>query len=486
MRIHHLSRCRFLKRRLPVVIGLFALLAGCPSSPTQTAPAKQAVSSASQTPVPDERFTQSEPLAPSSSDTPSLTSAAMPAKPKPVELPDEETLDEHGLSRIDAVPFIFISDLRVDQLQPIIETAPALIAMWDQTFGPMTKTPTWVVFIMEKVGPFKKLNLLPRDGAAVPHGLQLEDRVWIRVQETEYYTRHLFLHEATHARMMAVSQFQGDGTLWFHEGIAEYIATHIIDSSTSRIQLTAWPRDPRQLPGWNHFTKLQEANKADRTSTLPWILAYQADSYRRRDGQPYADSWALCQFLSLHPQYRDALSRCLKSSNWENVLQELTEPLLKDSTIQLEWLAWLAAISPRDDSIQPVVSLPSMDAFSLAPFPVQTWVDLSSDQLSGRPTEIKVDGRVNIRVKDRDVSSGPDGVTIEYRHGYPLGAVLGVITRRDLKGQVANPFSHPRIIGERAKFDMAADEFLYLSINQFPQSVTPGQPAYRVQIHTPE
>jgi hypothetical protein len=486
MRIHHLSRCRFLKWRVPVVVGIFAFLAGCPASPTQTTPAKQAASSASQTQVLDERFTQSEPVAPSSSDAPSLISAAIPAKPKPVELPDEESLDEQGLSRIDAAPFIFISDLRVDQLQPIIDTAPALIVTWDQTFGPMTKAPTWVVFIMEKVEPFKRLNLLPRDGAAVPHGLQLEDRVWIRVQETEYYTRHLFLHEATHARMMAVSQFQGDGTLWFHEGIAEYIATHIIDTATLRIQLTAWPRDPRQLPGWNHFTKLQEANKADRTSTLPWILAYQADSYRRRDGQPYADSWALCQFLSLHPQYRDALSRCLKSSNWESVLQELTEPLLKDSTIQVEWLAWLAAISPRDDSIQPVVSLPSMEAVTLAPFPVQTWVDSSSGQLSGGPTEIKVDGRVKIRVKDREVSSGPDGVTVEYRHGYPLGAVLGVITRRDLKGQVANPFSHPRIIGERAKFDMAADESLYLSINQLPQSIIPDQPAYRVRIPASE
>ena len=50
---------------------------------------------------------------------------------------------------------------------------------------------------------------------------------WLFDQPTDYYVRHLLLHEGTHVFM--VSFLGGCGPGWYMEGTAELLGTHRLD-----------------------------------------------------------------------------------------------------------------------------------------------------------------------------------------------------------------------------------------------------------------
>jgi len=56
---------------------------------------------------------------------------------------------------------------------------------------------------------------------------------YLFLQPSEYYSRHLIIHEATHQfHMLAKTGNQGAGPRWYSEGLAEYFANHNWDGKT--------------------------------------------------------------------------------------------------------------------------------------------------------------------------------------------------------------------------------------------------------------
>lgn len=476
------------------IAALFTLvLASCgPASPpaqpatTTSVPPGASVSQTSTEPV---KFGAQRP----SESAISELSPIIPAESKPKwSLLAADVLEREGLHSLPSGPFVFISDLEPARLQALAEVVSQLETTWDKTFGRLDDLPRWTAFLIDEPAAFERLGLAPPGELSLRHGLQFEDRLWLRVQDNDDAARQLFIHEATHARMMANSTAQSPGTLWFHEGVAEWLATHAKDPINGEITLKIWPTDTQMLKGWSHFRHLQAANRAGEVPSLPRILNFQEADFVQDGQQAYANCWALCQFLSRHPKYRDSFQDCLQADDWDEVLSRLNKPLLADQLVCLEWLAWLAQIGPQGDDIVPVVPLTShstsSDEFRLVPQSSQTWMSVAESEGSSRLVQVRAEGKIRVQAGERDVISGPLGVTVRYRLGFPVGALLAVVVAMDggasdaIASSPGNPFAHPQAVGKESLVNVPAGHMLLLSINQFPQKPIVDEESLQIRL----
>ena len=120
--------------------------------------------------------------------------------------------------------------------------------------------------IAEYVENEETLELLASLGVDYAQGQQ----IWVRAQPSEYYTRHLMLHEGVHC--LAFAAFGGAGPTWYQEGTAELLATH--GGVGTELTVNRIPANRDQVRG-------RRAGKA-RASAEPLNQA----ALRRRKGEP--------------------------------------------------------------------------------------------------------------------------------------------------------------------------------------------------------
>ena len=171
---------------------------------------------------------------------------------------------------------------------------------------------------------------------------------------------------------------------------------------------------------------------------------------------------------------------------WYAVVDQLNRPLLQDEAVQIEWLAWLAQIGPMGSKLVPVElttgDLGPLERIAVSPSESQTWRRVLDTTNGTRNVSFQVEGRVDVEVKGRLVPSGPDGVTIEYRHEHPLGALLVAVVPKQLEGRISNPFSTAELVGPESQREVSEGAQLFLSINQFSQEKSPGGAAFEVRV----
>ena len=79
-------------------------------------------------------------------------------------------------------------------------------------------------FVMQERARFEASGLLPPEIPDFLNGFTRGNEFWMNHQTSEYYVRHLLLHEGTHGFMFTV--LGGCGPPWYMEGTAELLATH--------------------------------------------------------------------------------------------------------------------------------------------------------------------------------------------------------------------------------------------------------------------
>ena len=97
-------------------------------------------------------------------------------------------------------------------------------------------------FLMKDKARFVAAGLLPDDLPPFEHGYSRGHDLWLYEQPSDYYRRHLLLHEGTHGFMNTV--LGGCGPPWYMEGMAEYLATHRWQRRAAHARLHA--REPRR------------------------------------------------------------------------------------------------------------------------------------------------------------------------------------------------------------------------------------------------
>src|SRR5207237_7879020 len=109
----------------------------------------------------------------------------------------------------------------VDELPAVFDAA---IPQWVAYFGvEKTLWPDWRMngFLIVDKERFRRAGVLPETLPEFSHGYSYGYELWMNEQPSDYYRRHLLLHEGTHGFMNTV--LGSCGPPWYMEGTAELL-----------------------------------------------------------------------------------------------------------------------------------------------------------------------------------------------------------------------------------------------------------------------
>jgi hypothetical protein len=141
--------------------------------------------------------------------------------------------------------------------------------------------------------------MLTPDLPPFKNGYSRNDEFWLYEQPSDYYRRHLVLHEGVHGFMNTV--LGACGPPWYMEGVAEYLATH--RWQVGRLTLGFFPGNREEVPVWGRIRLIQDAVAERRAKTLPDVIRFDGRAHLAVEA--YAWSWAAVVFFERHPRYHD-------------------------------------------------------------------------------------------------------------------------------------------------------------------------------------
>lgn len=376
-----------------------------------------------------------------------------------------------GIKSFSKGQWTILTDLPIDQE---IESWPNILdqalATWCQKWSidpAVAKSWPLTIHCMGDRKLFEQSGLL--DGVpSFEDGFQQADRVFLVEQPSNYYRRHLLLHEATHWIMYRA--FGGGGAPWFMEGMAELEATHRLDKNI--LSLGIIPDRPESVPHWGRFKKLSDSVAANGVPKLKRIIYYGNERQDRMDR--YCWSWAACVFLRNHPLYRPFLDQSSTPPlDYSLKLSEQFEKSLADRWEDVE-RDWKLFVDEFGFGYQPTLDLISLDGYirknntsqasqvSMQLDTTKGWqlVDLPIKQ--GQGACITAEGIYAVQVRNQQAwDSTPEGLTYQYHRHIPMGKLIGGFLSLD-NDQPLDVFP----VGKRHEFKAPSDGWLLLRINE--------------------
>lgn len=219
----------------------------------------------------------------------------------PVATVDDAKTAGAGIRKLPGKRLTLYTDLsgaEIDQLPAVFEQA---FPQWCKYFGVQESDhPDWHMtgFLMKDKARFAEAGLLLEELPPFEHGYSAGLKLWLYEQPSDYYRRHLLLHEGTHGFMNSV--LGGWGRLWYMEGMAEYLATHRWQDG--QLTLGYMPRSREEVPQWGRIRIIQDAVAAHRALKLRVVTEFQPSPHR--DTDLYAWCWAAATLLDRHPRYQ--------------------------------------------------------------------------------------------------------------------------------------------------------------------------------------
>jgi hypothetical protein len=313
---------------------------------------------------------------------------------------------------------------------------------------------------------FKAAGLWPEDLPEFPAGYNLGHHFWIFPQEGTYYTRHLLLHEGTHAFMQWY--LGGSGPPWYSEGMAEWLALH--RWSEGSLELKARIADRNQVDYWGRPKLIRKALEAGRRMRLDELFDFPNSAFRNVES--YAWAWAGCEFLARHPLSAKSFAQLPKFAEDSSAAfsRDLKRKLKADwDRLELDWqqfveeldygiLADRLAIRPVEETAQAAEG-----TFRLAT--AWGWQDSGIEVAAGEEKQIEARGRFMIRTGDPPWPCEAGGITIEYYRGRPLGELLVAVLPEDPK---FNEVLVPLPIGTSRRLTFERAGRLLFRINESP------------------
>lgn len=386
---------------------------------------------------------------------------------------DPGRLAAHGIRHVEGPRLILYTDLAIS---PAIAELPrvfeAAFPQWCRYFGvDGSRLADWkcravLIGQAQRIG---QAGLLPPELPPFRFGFARGREIWFVNPPSDYYRRHLLLHEGVHAFMNSI--LGSCGPTWYMEGIAEYLSTHRWEND--QLELAYFPRRPEELSLWGRIRMVRQDLQEGKFLRLEDILAL-----RPRDNESvelYGWCWAAACFLDRHPRYQHAFRTLPQIVRRPDFSQHFRQSLGPQWTwAEQEWAIFVHTLEFGHD-----VAREAMDFSPGIPIPPQgKHVVIEADRgwqntgvIVERNVQYEIVARGRYQLGQQPVIwwCEPGGVTIRYYRGRPLGMLLGAIwPERQTVLSVTGSFLAPFPIGLHAVITPPETGTLFLRVNDSP------------------
>lgn len=377
-----------------------------------------------------------------------------------------------------------------------IRSFDAAVPLWAKFWNlPSGALDDWTVdgYVMRDANTFKRLELIDPRVPEFPFAYALGDQIWVRLQPSDYYTQHLLLHEGVHS--LVYHCFGDTGPTWFREGMAELLATH--HGSGSELQIRQVPRSREASPFWGRFKRMRQlrghsVDGSPGESKVPRIrsvLQYEADL--RGDVDVYGWSWTLASMLDAYPKYRETLLQAAQhghdtdqqfnrwlmqrlAADWP-VVQARWRMLVQDFDYGFDWDRERLEISKADPMWDGSPIELSIDAD-------RGWQSIGVRLNRGMVLDLHARGAIVIDDEPKPWVSHPEGVTLRYHQGKPLGKLIARMLPNIAPGQGTLPPLETIDVGKKAVIDADKPCWLLLRVNDLVGKLEDNESEYHVTI----
>jgi hypothetical protein len=329
---------------------------------------------------------------------------------------------------------------------------------------------------------FIRCGMMPDNLPVVHEGYFALGRLWVFDQSSDYYRRHLLLHEGTHAFMTAL--LGGTGPPWYAEGTAELLGTH--RWADGRLTLGYMPESRAQVPQLGRVRLVQDAVAARHAKHLQTILDFPPGAHSQTEA--YAWCWAAAALLDMHPRYRDRFRTLYRFAAKGSGLNDELHRLFASDWQELseEWQLFVVEMEYGYDFARSAI-----DFTPGAPLPAAAatarvaadrgWQNSGWRLERGRKYRLTAFGRYQVGTQPQTWWCEPGGVSIRYYRGRPLGILLAAL-RSDARRGGSTGLVRPMVIGLGATVVPPETGTLYLKINHSPGELAGNSGSLAVRI----
>ena len=408
-----------------------------------------------------------------------------------------------GIEKLTGTHIVLYTDVREPKVAQLVSVFDKSVSQWSQIFRiKPEKFKNWKmrVFLIANsndVERFEKAGLIPDELPEFLAGYQRGPNIWLYLQPSDYYTRHLLLHEGTHAVMQWF--LNGYGASWFSEGMAELVGVHRWQDESIQLNYRLKNRD--EAPYWGRVKKIKEDVKNGQALTLAEVLTIEPKAFLKVHA--YAWSWAACNFFSNHSKSKTFFQEMQSQVSREpEIFNRRFLARLKPHWPELErdWVLFVNEIEygyaverGQIESATPASeSNPKKGISSFTIKANQSW-QLANVELK-KGDRVRISGSGEFQVGQTDASADTpkklawpcqsNGITIQYYRGHPLGMLhAGILnpSATTARGQIAGLLK-PVPIGTSAEFVASSSGLLCLRVNESPAHLEDNQGALEVRV----
>lgn len=369
----------------------------------------------------------------------------------------------------------------IDELPRMFDQA---FPQWCDYFGiEPGNFPAWRMtgFLMKDKDRFRRTGLLPGDLPPFPNGFSRNDELWLYDQTEDYYRRHLLLHEGTHGLMNTI--LGGCGPPWYMEGTAELLATHRWDKG--KLTLGWVPPSREDAPGWGRVRMIRDAVAQRRTMTLKGVIEYPPHAHRKNE--PYAWCWAAALLLDRHPRYQQRFRQLARNVLTHDFNRRFFAAMGDDwDRLCEEWRLMVAELEYGHDVARMAIDFtpgrPLPDGgTTLSVAADRGWQNSGLKLEAGTSYRLRASGRYQVDDEPHTWWCEPNGVSIRYYRGRPLGVLLAAV-RPERPRPGSTPLLESTAIGLSAQLAPKKTGTLYLKINDSAGELGDNAGELRVEI----
>ena len=212
------------------------------------------------------------------------------------------------------------------------------------------------------------------------------------------------------------------------------------------------------------------------------------DNRAHLENESYAWAWAAAALLDGHPRYRERFRTLYRRVNDRDFNAKFRELYHDDWADLLEdWQLWIGTLEHGHDIARTAVDYQpgapmAEGSQSISIEADRGWQNTGISLVEGKTYRVKAAGRYVVASEPKDWESEPNGVTIRYYKGKPLGVLLGAIHPDGEARSAVSPLLSPMQLGSEAVLHPRASGTLYLKINDSPGELADNSGKLSVEI----